>query len=114
MKLIKRRAAASEPLVIPRRPAEKTHIDGSDSYSLQSASTTSLVPSTSGSDVMKVQEKQNMEKLKRFGQKGFSLLETSRQIATGEREVKLSFASPGVGTNGPVRLFISKGFSLVS
>ncbi len=99
MKLIKRRAAASEPLVIPRRPAD---------------STTSLVPSTSGSDVMKVQEKQNMEKLKRFGQKGFSLLETSRQIATGEREVKLSFASPGVGTNGPVRLFISKGFSLVS
>lgn len=101
MELIKRRAAAGEPLVIPRL-ASSSSTTASDRRSLSSPSTTSLVSSSSGSEVVNKAEKQNMEKLKRFGQKGFNLLETSRQIAAGEREVKVSFAPAGSSPSGPV------------
>ena len=102
MELIKRRAAAGEPLVpqnLMRRPSD----DASNPRSTATSSKSTLATSSKGSEHVKP-DKQKIEKLKRLGQRGFSLLEMSRQIAAGEREVKLSFASTGSNTSASVNL----------
>ena len=98
MELIKRRAAAGEPLVIPRPSTVTTANDSSQVLSLVGSSTTASTSSVAS----KVPDKHNIEKLKKLGQKGVNWLETSRQIAAGEREVKLSFVPPATDSNGPV------------
>ena len=42
-------------------------------------------------------ELKNKEKLRLFGERGLQLLETSRQIAAGEKDFKLSFG-PSAGS----------------
>ena len=105
MELIKRRAASGEPLV-PQRVMRRPSGDTSNPGSTITSPNTSLVTSSIGSEVVKP-EKKKIEKLRSFGEKGFKLLETSRQVAAGEREIKLSFAPTGSNTSALVNLLIS-------
>lgn len=109
MQLIKQRAAAGEPLIFPSSDGTRP-IQPSDSkpLSLVSFPTTKKTETATDPDAIKVPEKQRMEKLKRFGLRGMDLLETSRQIAAGDRQVKLSFAPTGVGMDASVGLLVGQ------
>lgn len=93
IQLLKQRAAAGEPIVIPRQATSSTSTSvsasassDSDTLSLSSRSNSSLTPSG------KIEK---WDKLKKIGGKSLSILETSRQIAAGEKEMKVAFLTPG-------------------
>ncbi|KAK4690064.1 hypothetical protein P7C73_g27, partial [Tremellales sp. Uapishka_1] len=100
LRLLRERALTGEPLVIP-----KSKKMGSQPSLASLSSSRSLVPSTTSRSLALVPEetrKTDWEKMKTFGKKSARLIETSRQIAAGEREFKFGFSPPTQDAEQPL------------